>query len=436
MTWIAPGFLLAGLAAAIGTVALHLIMHRLPPVAFLPTARVVPPGTARAVRRAMRPDDIPLLALRVAMLLLAAAALARPVLDPERRSAARVVVLDQSRAVADIGEVRDSGRTLAEPGDIVVAFDSSARVVAGAGDSLVGLQRRDVRGNLAGALVAAIQAAPSLRDEADSVEIVLVSPFLREEMDDATLAVRAQWPGRVRLVRVAADTATAPPAAATGGPGTGLPGDDPLAAALRLRGTAARPGTIRILRTPPAPDDSAWARQGGVLVHWPAAPGGAGSEAGAAAGAEASDSIGAVIAEGAVVVAAFARSRDPSVSPEAEGARSVAWWADGQPAASERPLGEGCVRDVLIAVPSRGDLVLRASFARLLHALTGPCGGASDRRRAPDELLANLSGTGPLAASSALPHPARQSALAPWLLAGALLLALAEPFVRRQGVDE
>lgn len=434
MTWIAPGFLLAGVAAAIATVALHLIMHRLPPVAFLPTARFVPPGTARAVRRALRPDDIPLLVLRVSMLLLAAAALARPVVGPERRNSARVVVLDRSRATADIGEVRDSARLLVQPGDVVVAFDTAAHVVPGGADSLGGIARRSVRGNLAGALVAAIQAAPSLRDEADSVEIVLVSPFLLEEVDRATLAVRAQWPGRIRLVRVAADSGAAMTAPASQGPDNGPAGDDPLSAALRLRGMGADPGAVRALRATPAPDDSAWARRGGALVHWPSAS--SGQDASATAGAEGPDSIGAVIAEGAVVVAAFARRRDPIVGTEAEGARPIAWWADGRPAASERPLGEGCLRDVMIDLPMRGDLVLRASFAGLLHALTGPCGGTSGRRRAPDEIVAGLAGAGALASTNALPHPARQSALASWLLAGALLLALAEPFVRQRRMEE
>lgn len=432
MIWLAPGFLVAGAAAAVAAVALHLIMHRLPPVASFPTARFIPPGSARAVRRAMRPDDIPLLALRVAMLLLLAAALARPVLTPERRERARVVVLDRSRSIADMAEARDSARSVLEAGDLLVAVDSAARVVPAEADSLARLERLEVRASLSAGIIAATQAAPGLADRADSVEMVIISALQREELDAATMSVRAEWPGRIRLVRLTPDTGAA--VGTEGGQvAISSPANDPVAAAVALHGSIPGRPAVRIVRSPPTPDDSTWARRGGTLVHWPAAGEG---RAGAPAAQVTRDSIGAVVAEGAVVVAAFGRSAGPGEPTDSGTATPVAWWADGRPAAVERPMGAGCARDVRIDVPARGDLVLRASFAGLLHALTAPCGGVRDRRPASDELLAQLSGTGTLASMRALPTPARRSALAPWLLAGALLLALVEPLVRRRREDE
>ena len=423
MTWIQPGFMVAGAAAALAVIALHLIMHRLPPVTHFPTARFVPSGTARAIRRALRPDDLLLLALRVVMVLLAGAALARPVLSPDRRAVARVVVLDRSRAVAEIDAARDSVRSLMANGDVLVVFDSAARVVAGTLDSLGAIERTGARGNLSAALVTAIHASARLRGQADSIEIALVTPALLEETDAATPSVRATWPGRIRIVRVEADTN---PAGGAGAPQRTVvaPPDDPVAAAIGLWGWHADAHRVRLVRSAPVPDDSAWARAGGLLVHWPAAVDNAPFAA--------DDSIGAVITEGAVVVAAFSRPAPPARRAGTAGELPVAWWADGKPAASQRPLGAGCIRHVAIDVPLRGDLVLRPSFRKLLHSLTGPCDGPGDRRRLPDEELVRLAGDGALALASTLPAPDGRSVLAPWLLLGALALALLEPLARRR----
>ena len=427
MSWLHPGFLVAGVAAVLAVVALHLIMHRLPPVTHFPTARFVPPGTARAIRRALRPDDLLLLAMRAAMVLLVGAALARPVMSPDRRAVATVAVLDRSRAIANVGEVRDSVRSVLSAGDVLVVVDSVARPVAVPFDSLDVIERTGARGNLTGAIVAAIHAAADLRDVADSIEIALVTPALAEEIDAATHSVRATWPGRMRIVRVAADSTT--------GANGGAPertvvatANDPVAAAIALWGWTGAAQRVRLVRGVPTPDDSAWAREGGVLVHWPSVP----DDGQASPG----DSIGAVVAEGAVVVAGFSRGAPNGEGITGGGAVPVAWWADGRPAALQRPEGAGCIRDVDIDVPRRGDLVLRPSFRRLLHSLTQPCDGMIDRRPMPDEDIARLAGNGRLAPSSTLPASPRSSALAPWLLVAALALALLEPLARRRRAAE
>ena len=419
MTWLHPGFLVAGAVAALAVVALHLIMHRLPPVTHFPTARFVPPGTARAIRRALRPDDLLLLALRAAMVLLAGAALARPVVSPDRRAIARVVVLDRSRAVESIDVARDSVRALISAADVLVIFDSAARVVSAPLDSIGVIERTGARGNLSAALVAAIHASALLSDLADSIEIALVTPALAEEMDAATRSVRAAWPGRIRVVRVAGDTTAEGSRGGRERTVVASP-DDPVAAGIALWGWHSEAQRVRLVRRTPVPDDSAWAHGGGVLVHWPAAPEGAQGPG--------SDSIGAVITEGAVVVAGFARRAQSGM----DDAAPVAWWADGRPAAVQRSSGAGCIREVAIEVPRRGDLVLRPSFRRLLHALTRPCHGVSDSRPLPDGAMALLAGEGTLAHASALPGASRRSTLAPWLLLGALALALLEPLARRR----
>ena len=466
MTWIAPGFLVAAAVASLAVVALHLIMHRLPPPAPFPTARFIPAGAARAARRALRPDDVPLLLLRVATILLAGAALARPVPDPERRASARIVLLDRSRAVLDHTDARDSAMAQLEPGDLLIVFDSAARLTTTEAESLrvdrdvVAAQTTRSRGNLTAALVAAIHAAPALRRVADSIELIVISPFALEELDAATARVRTLWPGRIRLVRLAGDTA----AASGASPPSILvraAADDAVAAGASLASAASSERAVRVVRTGPTPADSAWARAGNVLVHWPAGRGRsartptgerrglppadpASDDAGklpntarASDGASnllAADTIGAVVAQGAVVIAPFERPSRHAMS-SAPGVSPVAWWADGEVAATERATGGGCIRDIAIEVPQVGDLVLRAPFRDLLRALAAPCGGLVHRGALPDDALTALAGEGGLMAASALPAVDAPSALAPWLLAGALLLAAAEPIVRRRKAE-
>jgi hypothetical protein len=109
----------------------------------------------------------------------------------------------------------------------------------------------------------------------------------------------------------------------------------------------------------------------------------------------------------------------------------LARWIDGEPAAVEHRLGAGCVRSVAIAVPARGDLILRPDFARLLGYLAAPCGFASRRSVGPPDPVM-LAGRGPLASNATLPAPeVIEAPLVPWLLAAALLLALLELRIRR-----
>ena len=86
-----------------------------------------------------------------------------------------------------------------------------------------------------------------------------------------------------------------------------------------------------------------------------------------------------------------------------------------------------------VPIASTGDLALRESTRRLVAALASPCGGAVRYALASDSALAQLRGSGPLVATSALERrTAPHGHLASWLLAAAFALLLLEPLLRRQ----
>jgi hypothetical protein len=420
VTFLAPWLLLAAAATAAAVVALHFLAWQRPRSVPLPTARFVPDRPARAASRAKRPRDLLLLALRVLLVLLVGAAFARPVLLPNRRPVVRVVAVDRSRAVDDVDEARDSARAALRPDDVLVLFDSAARVIGGApGDSLAGLRPSSAPGSISAALVAALRAAAAAADRADSVELVLVSPLAAEEVDAATGALRALWRGRARLARVAARTAdTARPALEV----RGAP-DDPVVVAVALAGARRDGAPVRVVRGAVTAADSAWARRAGrVLVRWPA------DSAPAWRRATPPDTVGAVLTDRHAVVARLPRPwRTPVGHP-------VAWWVDGEPAAAERPLGGGCVRDVAVQAPEVGDEALTLSFQRLVVDLAAPCGGWWATAAVPDSVAATLAGTGPLYVPPPGRREGQESPLVRWLLAAAVAVAIAEMAVRARKV--
>jgi hypothetical protein len=248
------------------------------------------------------------------------------------------------------------------------------------------------------------------------VAIVLVSPLARDQLDAATPAIRATWPGGIELRRVSA-RAVSPELNAVA---LRASADDPLRATLSLSGLGLNDAApVRLVRDAAlSPADSAWAGEAGhVLVHWPETPG------------PARDTTGALVTPGTVLVASFARS-----VPASSGA-AVAWWADGAVAATESVLGDGCVRAVSVPVSAEGDLVLRERFRRIVHDLLGPCGGPRDLTPADSAAVRMISGAALVAvATSALPaHADAGRAAMPWLLGLALLFLVAEQLVRRRG---
>ncbi|HSE51968.1 MAG TPA: BatA domain-containing protein [Gemmatimonadales bacterium] len=440
MSFLLPGFLLAAGAIAAGAVLLHFIVTREPDQLELPTARFAPERTIQARARRFEPRDLLLLLVRVALLLAVGAALAGPVISPPRREVVRIVMLDRSRAVASPGEAADSARALLRDGDPLILFDSSATLLErNISDSLAGLAGTTVAGRISTALITALRTASRIRDRADSIELVLVSPLAGEEVDAATDSIRGRWPAGIRLVAVA--SRAAPPAS----PATlESESGDPLGMALPPLARNGSPGTVRVLRRLASSVDSSWANQPGrVLVVWPpnfeVPPGWA---------AGTPDTAGAVIAGDVVVVAPFVRQviarprsgrGDPGgIASGPSGPRNdlvLARWVDGEPAALETPLGQGCIRTVTINVPTAGDLVLDPRFGRLVSVLTQPCGGARDWSPLEPDRRARLAGPerGLRTAAAAI-APAERMATpwSRWLLVAALLLVGLEAAARRR----
>jgi len=323
----------------------------------------------------------------------------------------RIIMVDQSRAVVNVSEVRDSVRAIASASDVVILFDSVARV-----GSLDSLRKTGARGSLSAALAAATRAAVPASANADSIELVLVSPLAREELDAATDRLRAAWPGRVRLVAV---SGIAEPASRQRVEVRAAP-NDAVAAGLSLMGVTASAGPVRVVRTEPTRDDTLWATTGGrVLVHWPA------RDSDAWKRRPAIDAIGGVTAGAATVVARFPRLW------VLEG-RTIARWSDGEPAAVERATGDGCIRDVGVLIDDASDLALRAPFRRFAAELVAPCGGTFAATPIDSATRASLAGTGALAPAIALHDRAvASSRWTPWLLALAALLLIAELALRR-----
>ncbi|HWG33710.1 MAG TPA: BatA domain-containing protein, partial [Gemmatimonadaceae bacterium] len=190
MSFLAPGFLIAAAGAALGVVALHFIVTRRPRAVAFPTARFVPdvPVTARA--RSVQLSDLLLLAIRVLIILLAGAALARPIFPPERERVVRVIAADVSGSVQNVAETRDSVRALFRPGDAVVLFDTATWPVE-TPDSVRARAGVASNGSLSAGLIGALRAGSRVREGADSVELLVVSPATLAERDRATAAIRA-----------------------------------------------------------------------------------------------------------------------------------------------------------------------------------------------------------------------------------------------------
>jgi hypothetical protein len=423
MSFLAPGFFYASLAVAAAVIALHFIVTRQPRAAVLPTARFVPNLPANATARATRPSDLLLMLLRVLLVLLIGAGLARPIFKPSRAASARVILVDASRSVGDMAAVRDSVSKYYRDGDAVIAFDSAARVVGGkTADSIRALAKTAREGRLSGALISALRAGSSLRDKADSLELVVVSPFAADEFDAATDSIRSLWRGTATLVKIGASevsTTSAAPIQIRGVNG------DPLSVTIARVGQVA--GAAKIVRDGINADDAQSTSEVKALVDWPVSN----RPARAIASAKV-DTIGAVVSGSSIVVSAFPR-RWTFPPDSIRGARIIARWTDGEPAAIEWTQDKGCVRSVAVPVNPVGDLPLQASFTRFTEAMAGPCIADKLAPTASSAQIASLAGTGGLASRDAFePRDDVRSSLAPWLIGLGLLAAIAELFVRQR----
>lgn len=452
----APLFLLAGALAALVPLALHLIRRRPPTRSPLPTARFLSED-ARSSIRVSRPTDRFLMALRMLLLLLAGAALARPSWVPSPRGTREVVLLDRSAAMREADAwrpgVEGARRTLIAPdgsarGDLVL-FDTSAvhvpqrRLTAATFDSLAAAGPSAHPASYAAALRAIDPAARGLRG-ADSVRVTMLSALRWDGWRPGMAALRqAAWPGAIRLPVLAPSgpgTAPAPemrarPTAAviaSGGAGrfvvpaleatgwtvrsadrlSALPSDTPLIVALR-----------------PAGDLRAVAEAGATVVL----------DAGAAGSSMPSwlpvQGSATRLREDAGDLWFGPDLRLPGATARADirpkrGATVLAAWDDGRPAVVAARIGKGCVVFAGTRLED-GGLPLSPAFPRALERMARACDG----ERTADAMMpldagarAILAGSG-AAVVNAAGGGAGSLALGRWVLAAALLVALAETFL-------
>ncbi len=451
----APLFLLAGALAALIPLALHLIRRRPPTRSPLPTARFLSED-ARSSIRVSRPTDRLLMALRILLLLLAGAALARPSWAPAPRGTREVVLLDRGAAMRDSDAwrrgVEEARRTLiardgSARGDLVV-FDTSAvhlpqrRLTGATFDSLAAAGPTANPASYAAALRAIDPAVRGPRG-ADSVRVTMLSALRRGGWRPGMAALRqAAWPGAIRLPNVAssspldgapisqAETRQSAAVIASGGAGRFV------VPALEATGWTARavdrlpavPSDARlIVAIRPAGDLRALAQAGATVVL---DLGGAGSSmprwlpVQGSATRQRSDAGDLWFGPDLQLPGATVRA---DIRPK-RGATVLAAWDDGRPAVVAARLGKGCVVFAGTRLED-GALPLSPSFPRALERMARACDGA----RTADAMMpldagarAILAGRGAAVVNAAADGGAGAVAFGRWLMAGALLVAIAE----------
>jgi hypothetical protein len=391
MTWLAPTALWIGAAGAAATVAAHLLVQRQPDARALATARFLPEGTITAATVQRVPTNWWWLALRLLAVMLLAVGAAGPIREPTRVPSRTLVLLDGAAADSVQQRVR---RSLGET-DVLFGGDSAGG------------------GRLSPLLARALRARDSLIRTTDALRVRLISPLGRSFFDAATPQLRAQLPESMSVERVAPHPPAGTPIRARADV-RGGPADDILRAAYAQLGPVdahTRAPVIQRERVLSAAD-TADARAGAVVLWWPAGDADAGTPV-----------LAAIRTTGATWVAPLTRVARP-----VRGA-PVAHWENGAVAAGESPLGAGCVRDVAIGVPQRGDRALGADAAPLLRSLLGPCSATLDDAGAIADSALTWLAAAPRVRPSAQ-SPALRSVLAPWLIGAGLAVGVVEALLR------
>jgi hypothetical protein len=452
----APLFLLAGALATLVPLALHLIRRRPPSRSPLPTARFLAED-ARSSIRVSHPTDRLLLALRMLLLLLAGAALAKPRWFPAPQGTHEVVLLDWSAAMKDGGAwsrgVAAARRTLLAPdgsarGELVL-FDTAAvripsrRITTVLFDSLAAAGPGAQTVSYPAALRAIGPVARDLRG-ADSVRVTMLSALHWGGWRPGMAALRqAAWPGAIHLPETAlpAFNPTVEPGAAqeafvltsTGGGRFVVP-------ALEAVGWQVRSGTL--------PGEAAIPDVRLIFVIAPTGEAAYLRELAEAGATVVVDAAGASAAMGGwLPVRSLSRLRNdagelwlapdlrlPGATERADvsptrGARVVGAWDDGRPAVVAARLGSGCVVYVGTRL-EEADLPLSASFPRALERIASACRPPSSA----DAMLPLDAGARAILAGSgarvvAASGGAGGVSFGRWLMGAALLVALAETFL-------
>ncbi|HET7232990.1 MAG TPA: BatA domain-containing protein, partial [Longimicrobium sp.] len=449
--------------AALVPLALHLIRRRPPARAPLPTERFLSPDPRTSVR-VSRPTDPLLLVLRMLLLILAGAAFARPVWIPKSRGTSEIVLLDRGAAMASGDGWRQAVSAARQhllsvdgkPRGELVLFDTAAvhvrrrRITPALFDSLAAAPPSASTVRYGAALRAIPGAARELRG-ADSVRVTMITrPRWSAWSDGLAPLRRAMWPGSIGLIALPA----APPADSVARDTTprraAVIADprDPVTsypvAALEATGWSvsvvapgqALPADARLIVASAAlPNETV----GEILAR---VDGGATLLADATAipsitatlpwagPARADSAAGAMwFGDGLHVAGAAGR-----VTGEPErGASVIAAWDDGRPAAVARRTRAGCMVVVGTSV-GRGEMVLDAAYPRVLERLArgceSPANAFSDDAPLDAGARAVLAGAGArTVAAGTLRAAGGGTGLGRWVMAAALLVALAETFL-------
>jgi hypothetical protein len=461
-----PALAWAGAALALVPLVLHLLTRRPGDPRPLPTARFLTPRTRMRLRFRRWPEEGGLLFLRVLLLLLVAGAFAGPRWVPGRSGTLEVVLLDAGEGMASVwGEAVARAAARIAGGDapsVLVLFDSVARPVPGGAATSDGLEALEDAGPAVGveadyrAALAALGELPARFPGMDSARVALVTRPRWEAWSPGLAAMRGAWPGGIELIAVEGveeSGADGPGATAESVPGPGTAvllseegGGFFAGAALEALGwTVTRTGSGG---ADPAPElyvvlgqgaagwsrADAWAREGATVVLAGAAGTGAAPDGfpwsvsrGGGDEAVAPGGGGTLVLDGGGVVRGAVRG---GPGEPAQGARLLAAWEDGAPAAAALPHGDGCLVYVNSTL-EEGRLPLDPGFPSLLERLAEGCDalpaalppGALDR--GAREWLEGSGGASPVALGP-LAGGSEGRPLARWFLAAAFLVALAE----------
>jgi len=456
-----PGVLLLGTLLALVPVYLHLLAPRPPERRPLPTARFLTPDPRTRVQVVRRPQDPLLLALRVLLLLLLAAGLADPRWFPPREGTLRVVLLDAGVGMAGgweegVGEARRLLEEVGGEGRLVLFHREWARPAAGGGpafwDSLAAAGP-GAEESLYVAGLRAIRGVSEAEPRADSVAVWLVTrprweawthglPGLREPMYAGGITLEAVGEGESPRSLPATRPSAAVTPEAEGAPPFLTASLEVLGREV-LRGVEAPlPGPgLRVMAGVPEVEVLetllAGVRRGDTLVM-EVGSGGEGSgelprEGWVWSAPSSSRAPRHLLLPGGVVLPPPG-ARNPGMP--GPGARILAAWEDGDPAAAAVPLGEGCL--VSVAFPLvEGDLPADPGYPLLMVALAagcaGPPGGVGSGpldRSARSVLTGEARGLPPVVAT---PGGSGGAPLGGVFLLGAFLVALLEGWMVYRG---
>ncbi len=484
LTLARPGFLLAGLAAALIPLLLHLLARRPPASVALPTARFLRPDPRSRLRFRRRPSDPLLLVLRMLLLILLGAGLAGLRWIPSTSGTAEIVLLERGAGMEVSWEraVAEARRRLLDGGNaargVLVLFDSVAAIVPPARltpvlwDSLLAAAPGSAPVDYTAALQAIVPAAREV-GRIDSVRATLLWTQRAEGWRPGLAELRrATWPGSLEILDFPFPPEDPPPSAPPTPPGEAViiadsggvyaeaalgalgwdpriitPPDSlpdaplylvldsaPPTVAERLVERLERGATLLIAAPVPEPLRSIlpWLpipSPDSVVAPWPA-------EETMVFGPKPDAVRSAATAELVLRASTAGQPGRPSSD-----ARTIAVWGNGRAAAVAARRGDGCIV-FLTASLAGGVLPTQAEFPRALERLVNACGatGQGTEPAAGGTFGGQLDG----GARQVLEQPERPPTVAPsrlapggaeseagrpfgrWLLAAAFGIALIE----------